>query len=370
MRNFSQQEFSMFRKSLFIALFINIILVSAGCASTAPKNIIVFIGDGMGPEQVRAAALYANGQAGTLSFEQFPYQGTATTHSANADVTDSAAAATALATGNKADNGVISMSIPGDKEELTTLLEYYQTKEKSIGLVTTVYITHATPAGFGAHEPARKNLNEIAHDYLHQTQPNVLFGGGEHGMTPDSAKAVGYTVVNNREEMQAVDTESLNMVSGQFGGEIPYEYDGIGNLPHLSEMTEIALKVLDNDPDGFFLMVEGGKIDWAGHGNDLERNIFETIEFANSVTAALQWAKDRNDTLIIVTADHETGGLKVIESNGKGKFPKVTWSTGGHTGVPVGVYAWGAGAEKFQANIDNTDIPKMILSKKSVPAID
>ena len=118
--------------------------------NSCPKNVILFIGDGMGPEQVKAAGLYANGISGSLSFEQFPYSGTATTHSANNKVTDSAAAATAMAAGIKVKNGVISMAIPGDKKELPTILEYYKAHDRSVGLVTTVYVTHATPAGFGA----------------------------------------------------------------------------------------------------------------------------------------------------------------------------------------------------------------------------
>ena len=338
------------------------IIVSASAFAT-PKNIIFFIGDGMGPEQVKAAGMYANGEAGTLSFEQMPYQGTVTTHSANSDVTDSAAAATAFATGEKVKNGVISLDIPGDKCELTTLLERFKESQKSVGLVTTVYITHATPAGFGAHESSRNNLKQIAKDYLYQTQPNVLFGGGKHGISPKTAAAVGYTVVEDRDEMLAMDTERLTMVSGQFAGEIPYEYDGVGKLPHLSEMTKTALAVLDNDTDGFFLMVEGGKIDWACHKHKLKESVFETIEFANSVSAALDWAKGREDTLIIVSADHETGGLEVIENKGKGEFPKCKWSTGGHTGVPVGMYAWGNGAEIFAGEQDNTEIPGKILGE-------
>ena len=325
---------------------------------SAPKNVIFFIGDGMAFEQVKAAGMYAYGEGGTLSFETLPRQAEATTYSANSSVTDSAAAGTALATGFKVNNGVISMAYPGDRSELCTLLEYFRDKEKSTGLVTTTYITHATPAAFGAHEPDRNNLSQIAVDYLNQTRPNVLFGGGANGMSPASAAAAGYTVVTDRASMQALYTEAVTMVSGQFGSTyLPYEYDGDWSiLPHLSEMTETALAILDNDWDGFFLMVEGGLIDQAGHSNHIERNVFETIEFSNAVQVALDWAQGKFDTLIIVTADHETGGLTVLQNNGQGIFPTVTWNSANHTGANVPVYAWGVNAELVSGVMDNTDL--------------
>ena len=255
----------------FLLLFLfSLVLPGIAAAGAPPKNVIFLIGDGMGFEQVRAAGMYLNGVEGTLSFEYLPYQGQVTTYSADSSVTDSAAAATAMATGTKVDNGVISMAIPGDGSELETLLEYFRDQGKSTGLVTTTYITHATPAAFGAHEPSRGNTAQIASDYLNQTRPNVLFGGGANGIDPSSAQNAGYTVVTDALEMFDLDTTMENMVSGQFGsGYMPYELDGLGDLPHLSEMTVTALDILDNDPDGFFLMVEGGRIDHAGHANDI-----------------------------------------------------------------------------------------------------
>ena len=158
------------------------------------------------------------------------------------------------------------------------------------------------------------------------------------------------------------DTPGL-MLSGQFGsGYMPYEYDGIGNLPHLTEMTETALDVLDNDPDGFFLMVEGARIDHAGHSNLIYHNIYETIEFGNAVQAVLDWVDDPTNgsdwgnTLLVVTADHETGGLNVTADNGAGNLPTYSWSSTGHTGVNVPAYAKGAGAEQVTGVINNTEI--------------
>ena len=152
-------------------------------------------------------------------------------------------------------------------------------------------------------------------------------------------------------------TRAAEYVSGQFGsGYMPYEYDGtFGTLPHLTDMTTAALDILDNNPDGFFLMVEGGRIDHAGHDNDLERNVEETLEFADSVQIILTWAAGRDDTLVIVTADHETGGMTVLTDN-PGDYPTVSWTTGGHTGANVPVYAWGGQCRPNQRN-DGKHLP-------------
>lgn len=350
------------RRIQIVCLLMLLVFVSAVLAG--PKNIVLFIGDGMGFEQVKAAGFYAKGREGTFVFESFPYKTEMTTYSADAAVTDSAAAATAIATGRKVNNGVISQALPGDGQDLVTLLEIFKQRGKSVGLVTTTYITHATPAAFGAHQPKRGNLAEIAADYLNQTRPNVFFGAGAHGITPALAIRAGYIVLEDADALKELDTEKVSMVCGLFGSDIPYEYDGLGLLPGLSDMTETALKILDNDPDGFFLMVEGGKIDWAGHANHLGRNMGETIEFAQSVKVVHDWAWWHlwRDTLIVVTADHETGGLKVLQNNGKGKLPDVDWTTGNHTAANVPVYAWGVGAKLFTSPMDNTDIFKKILT--------
>jgi len=353
----------MFKRLFLIAILAVCCFVAVEAAAAPPANVIFFIGDGMGFEQVAAAGMYNAGAPGTLSFETFPYRAEMTTHSANLPVTDSAASATALATGQKVNNGVISMEFPGDGSELQTLLEIFRDQGKRTGLVTTTYITHATPAGFGAHEPSRNNTTAIAGDYLYQTSPNVLFGGGGNGMSGPAAVAAGYTVVTDRSAMQSLATESVAMVSGQFGvGNMPYEYDGLGALPHLSEMTETALAVLDNDPDGFFLMVEGGRIDSAGHANDIQRNVLETVEFANAVATAIDWASGRLDTLIIVTADHETGGLTVLQNNGTGELPTVSWLSTGHTNSTVPVYTWGCNAALVAGLMDNTDLFDVVLA--------
>lgn len=320
------------------------------------KNVILLIGDGMGPEEEKAASMYETGSTGALSFESFPYHATMRTSNIFGEVTDSAASATAMATGTKVKNGVVSVQIPGDKRPLRTVLEYFKNAGKSSGLVTTTYISHATPACFGAHETSRIKYTRIVADYLSDARPNVLFGGAKY-MTRKGAEKAGYTVVSTRAEMLGLDTEQAQFVSGEFGsGNMPYEFDGLGNLPHLSEMTTTALSILDNNPDGFFLMVEGGRIDHAGHINDIKRSIFETLEFNRAVQSVIDWSGKRSDTLILVTADHETGGLYITGNTGKGSMPTVRWSRTGHTGTLVNVYAYGKNGDLVSGVMDNQDI--------------
>ncbi len=320
--------------------------------SVSPKNVILMIGDGMGFEQVEAGR-YKSGNP--LCFESFPAQTEMTTHSANSAVTDSAASGTAMATGTKVNNDVISMAYPGDGSELTTSLEIHRDLGKMTGLVSTTFMTHATPATFGAHESSRSNYAQIAVDYLYQTRPNVLFGGGANGLAAETASDAGYTVVTTAADLANLNTETASHVSGQFGADhLPYELDGLGTLPGLSEMTTTALAILDNGTEGFFLMVEGGRIDHAGHANDLARLQAEVVEFSNAVQEVVNWV-DANEaweeTLLIVTADHETGGLDFDSATGL-----ATWSTDGHTAANVPIYARGVGATIVVGILDNTDI--------------
>lgn len=344
-------------------------LLHASSRDDKAKHVILFVGDGMGFEQIKAAGMVATGRSGTLSFESFPYRGSVRTLNAEGGVTDSAASTTAMATGVKVGNGVISTALPGSGAPLATVLDLLKAEGKSTGLVTTTFITHATPAAFGSHEPSRDNYASIAADYLYDSRPDVLFGGAMY-ITQSAAAEAGYTVVTDRAGLLALDTERESMVSGQFGhGHMPFEVDGRGVLPTLPEMTRSALRILDNDPDGFFLMVEGGRIDHACHANDLERSIRETIEFSRAVAEAVGWGKDRTDTLIVVTADHETGGLRVIANNGPGALPTVTWSTKGHTTSEVPIYGWGKNAEPISGSLENTDVFRILMQSFPRPSL-
>lgn len=340
-------------------------LAVALTVNAAPiRNVILCIGDGMGTGQVAAARCFAGTN---LFFEGFPQHVAITTSAAGGILTDSAAAATALATGHKVDDGVISEAIPGDGSELETLLETFQKQGKASGLVTTSYLTDATPAAFGAHEASRYNWTQIADDYLVRSRPEVLLGGGGV-LTAAAAGVAGYRVVTNAAELAAVPAGPEPRLCGLFGdGAMPYEYDGLGALPSLPDMAVKALAILGNDPDGFFLMVEGGLIDHACHNNDLPRCICETLAFDSAVRRIAEWAQGRGDTLILVVADHETGGLTVLADNGAGNYPGVSWSTGGHTDTPVPLYGWGVNAFRVQQATDNTDVWAIARSPALMP---
>ena len=366
------------RKVLLGLALVAWVLGSAAGALAAPLNVIVMIADGMGAEQVKAGAYYAGAP---LSFEGAPHQAQMITDSESTVTlggfpTDSAAAATAMSTGQKVSNFVVSVATPGDQSHLETMVEAFSARGKSTGLVTNSYLTDATPGAFGSHALARTLTGTIASGYLNDTRPDVMLGGGGNGFDPVAAAAAGYTVVNDRASMQAIDPLTVGPLVGLFGTSpegMPYEWDydlgidlGYDTLPFLTEMTSSALSVLENDPNGFFLMVEQENTDKAGHEDNsdphkLARTVFGAIEFSDAVQRVLDWAAGRNDTLIIVTADHETGGLEVLADNGAGVLPTVAWNGSGfpgwdHSGVNVPVYAWGPGADLVTGVIDNTEI--------------
>lgn len=349
-----------------LLLVISIGWLLTNFAAGAPINVVLFIGDGMGSEHIEAARYFANGDTQPLTMETLAHSGLMTHNNALGGITDSAASGTAMATGRKVDNQVVSVAIPGDGSELTTALEIFQTQGKRTGLVTIdTAITDATPASFAAHTVRRGNADDIADDLFHQTKPNILFGKPGSAVTPPVATAAGYDVLTDTADLSALDTETAGFVSGQF------DFSAAG-APTLAQMTSAALNVLDNDPDGFFLLVEHEDIDTAGHANDIGRVVAGVMELDQAVDATLAWANANSaldDTLIIVTADHETGGLETVTNNGTGSLPTVTWSTSGHTTTPVPVSASGptADAARVQGTIDNTDMFYILTSTPAPP---
>lgn len=319
-----------------------------------PQNIILVIGDGMGEEHIRAGR-FLRGEA--LRFELFPFTSQLATANITGGVTDSAAAATAIATGVRVANGVVSVASPGSGEDLETIAEFFSDRGKEIALVTNSTATDATPAAFASHTVSRNNHAEIAADYFMGLYPVIVFGGGGFGIDPDLAFAAGYQVLRNRTELFSVPPASRLLQSGQFGvGEMPYFFDGPSELPFLSEMTAAALQRLANSPNGFFLLVENELIDSAGHRNDIIRTTHEVVELERAVEVILDWAQGRTDTLVVVTADHETGGLQLTADNGVGEIPSAQWSTQGHTSAEVPLYAWGFAAEQFVGLSHLTDV--------------
>lgn len=333
----------------------------SGFKQTDPriKSVILLIGDGMGFEHLNAASLYAHGEEGQLFMQTAPYQHVVSTGNVEDRVTDSAASATAMATGQRVENRVLSVGADG--QPLETSLEFFQRRCKSTGIVVTAYLNHATPAAFAAHQPDRAMLSEIAADIYTQTKPNVLLGGTAEGITVAMAENAGYTVVRDRTELLDV-SNNVGYLSGQFShGNMAYEYEHAVGLkpyyewqPHLSEMTAKALTILDQDPDGFFLMVEGSRIDHASHANALPHTIFEVLEFDKTVQAVVEWAAGRSDVLVIVTADHETGGLYGLSGQGVGEFPSASWSTGEHSSSQVPIYGWNVDHAEANSTVNST----------------
>ena len=320
------------------------------------KNVILMIGDGVGVGQLTAAEI-ENGDD-SLVITSLPYMSMVSTHSSSGYVTDSAAAATALATGFKARNGVISLDAEWD--ELRTVVEAAEELGLSTGLVTNTRVTHATPASFMAHVSSRDNEAEIARQAL-DSGVDVLLGGGSYYFNRLSPEDAGYLVVESTEELLAA---TSGKVLGLFStGYMSYEsVRDPEKEPSLAEMTGKAIELLGSDPDGFFLMVEGGRIDHASHDNDYENAITETLSFDASVLVALNYASTRNDTLVIVTSDHETGGLSVLGGTESSGVVEYGWIDDYHTGNMVPVYAFGPRAVEVIAFSDNTDIGMFLFS--------
>ncbi len=358
----------------------------------AVTNVVLMIGDGMGTGHIAAASWYAHGRPGALFMESLPHRGEVVTHSAylvppGADpaavkprVTDSAAAGTAMATGRKVFNGVLSLALPGDGSRLETVVETFRKGGRKSALVSTAHLTDATPAAFAAHMTNRGEVVEIARQILTETMPDVLLGGAEKHpkalLRPEAARTTGYLVVTSRAELAAAVASPPPRLLGLFsdGGPMAYEWDAAEGRtrdyewrPHLSEMATAALDILAATSQGFFAMIEGACIDKAAHKNHLEQVVGETLEFDRAVQAVVRWAQQRGDTLVIVTADHETGGLAIVEGQPAGRMPKVSWTSKGHTADRVPIFAVGPGAERVAGVLDNTDIHRLILGTFTGP---
>lgn len=378
-----------------ITLLVLFAVILLGCnedsvskeVNTPQRNIILFIGDGMGAEHRKAARWISVGKDEQLAMDKMLVNGTLQTHSADNVITDSAAAATAMATGIKTNNDVISLD--DNLNYIPTILEKAKNQGKSVGIVTTTQLTHATPAAFASHVENRKYMLKIA-DQMINSKVDVLLGGGEDefisendlGCFPENgertdgsdlvyeARSKGYEFVCHSAALELIEPNSTALLLGLFSDEgmtRPYS-------PTLASMTSKAIDILSKNSDGFFLMVEGGQIDWASHSNDAENAIADTIALDEAVVVAKQFYLKSKNTLIIVTADHETGGMIVSTSSsglsgedgpynikGGGSF-YVNWSTLGHTSVNVPVTAMGPQSEMLLGVHNNTIIHNVIFN--------
>ncbi|MBC7332773.1 MAG: alkaline phosphatase [Synergistetes bacterium] len=320
-------------KGLILGLLVLTLLISpiSSAIAQSPKYVFLFIGDGMGIQQISATEIYLGSLDGnnpkpkSLSFTKFTSVGLMTTHSADSYITDSAAAITAMASGHKTKSGALNIS-PDGKMKYKSIAELAKEKGMKIGIITSVSIDHATPAGFYAHNPSRKNYYEISVELANSNFD--FFGGGgfkqpkgKDGKQRDIReilKEKGYKVVEDTEEIMALKPSdgkvvAINPVLDEESA-MPYAINrknGMNVGLSLADFTKKAIELLDN-PNGFFIMVEGGKIDWACHANDAASAIYDILDFDRAIQEAIKfYEKHPHETLIIVTADHECGGMSI-----------------------------------------------------------
>lgn len=324
------------------------------------KNVILMIGDGMGENIIKASEIVKGDK---LVMSGLPNKTHVTTQSMSvidgyAEFTDSAASATALSTGTKTYNQYIGVDKDGN--DLETICEFAQDLGLKTGLVDRHYICHATPAGMAAHNSYRENYAQILRD-MSDTGVNVMFGGGgqfynEYSKTKKAVDENGYKVINTEEELLALDG-SDDKVLGMFSYE---NMKDAFKTPTLTTMTSKALELLDND-NGFFLMVEGSNIDVCESEIDMQGTLEQVMAFDHAVDYVLNWAEQHPGTLVLVTADHETGGVQIPENATAEDITDECFTSGGnHTNTNVLLMTGGANSEGICESevIDNTDIAK------------
>jgi alkaline phosphatase len=325
-----------------------------------PQSIVLIISDGTGIGQ-HTLSYYENDNYAPARFE---HVGLMTTHNAKGKVTESGAAATAMATGTKTSSGAIAVDTDG--QELKTALEYAQEKGMATGLVATSTITHATPAAFASHVESRGSQDEIARQ-MAEARITVLFGGGREYFVSKDAGGVQDTDLLERMSSRGVKIVSTleeplepnSPVVGLFSDEA-MEAAHEGRNPTTADMTLRALEILETDTDGFFLMVEESQVDWGGHDNNEEYALAEMASLNAVIDACLDYQEQHLETLVLLVADHETGGMSV---RGKivGAGYKAGWTTESHTGAMVPIFATGPGSEVFDAVVDNTFIGQTLI---------
>jgi alkaline phosphatase len=324
-----------------------------GTTEICPKNIVLLIGDGMGLSQVSASLFYNEGKS---NFERFPVVGLIKTSASGDLVTDSAAAATAFASGVKTYNGAIG--VDKDSKPVPTIVEQFSAKGMATGIIATSSITHATPACFYAHVQDRDQAYDIA-AFLPKSDIDFFAGGGRKYFNKrkdninllNELETGGFVVSLDKLPVKNSDGKQAILLAEN---EMPKMQEGRGNF--LLDATRLALENLSKNKEGFFLMVEASQIDWGGHDNDTNYLIQEQLDFDKTIGLVLDFAAKNSETLVLVTADHETGGFTLAIDNGDYNKIKPSFSTGGHSATMVPVFAMGPGAYLFGGIYDNTDI--------------
>ena len=396
-----------------IAAICSIALLAGLSATTAEakkkdekaKYIFLFIGDGMGYNHVAATESYLSYKEGKLggymlTMSHFPYFGMATNYSANSYITDSSASGTAIASGQKVNN--YAMGITPDNQPVKSMAYDLQEDGYKIGIVTTVPVNHATPGAFYASSPSRNDYYDISKQIVKSGFDFFAGSGfldfkgpkGEYEAIDTYLEKNGYEVSYGIKEFwsEAEGKDKMILCQESNRAESAGEYISSGAIAEdaaLCELLQCGMEYL-GDKEPFFIMCEGGDIDWGGHGNKIMPVVTTVIAFDNAVKAAFEFYKKHpKETLIVVTADHETGGLSLgagpeidwklleeqwekdgeqnnlgyMENKDLNRKASIGWTTGSHTGAPVPVFAIGKGAEKFSGKYDNTEIKGKILGK-------
>jgi alkaline phosphatase len=336
----------MIRRILLI-LFLQVILIYP---QNSPKNIIILIGDGMGLNYVAANIFMDEDNP----FEKFTTTGLSITNSADRLITDSGASATAISTGYRTNNLAIGMDTLN--RPLTNIMQLAKSLGKSTGVIATSSVTHATPAAFVAHVPARKMEIEIAKQMI-SSNTDVVIGGGLEFFTPeekggrreigdhlsDSIKHSGYNLYTSYDQLKSSKNEKpfyalLEMEALKPAGLRTY---------NLADLVSPALEFLSRNEEGFILMIEGSQIDWAAHDNKTEQLLKEMSDFAGAINTALAFAENSGNTLVLVTSDHDTGGGSIVKGNPDGSNLEIRYTSDSHTPALVGIFAKGEGEENF-----------------------
>ncbi|MHA4739873.1 alkaline phosphatase [Dyadobacter sp. MSC1_007] len=312
------------------------------------KNIILLIGDGMGLAQIHSGQTANKGQ---LNLGRFLNIGLSKTASSDNYITDSAAGATAFATGNKTRNraiGVDSNLVP-----VPSIIRQIKATGRKTALISAGDITDATPAAFYAHQPERSMMDEIALDYLKEPVDVLIGGGYSHfakTKAADSLKTRGFAVSNNWSDLGTMKAPFVLLDDKHIGSMLS------GRGEFLKDAFHKTLQSLQSNPKGFFMMAEGAQIDYGGHANQVPYVVTEMLDFDKLVGEALRFADSNGETLVIVTADHETGGLTLLDGNVAAGYVDGSFSTNDHTGIMVPVFAYGPHSLDFRGVYENTEI--------------
>lgn len=330
-----------------LLIILSVLALSISSYANEPiKQVIFIIGDGMGLNQMCKLD-------SPNHFERANYIGLSKTYSASHKVTDSAAGGTALACGVKTQNGMLGMN--ADSIPVNSILTILKEKGFSTGIVASCRINHATPASFYAHQPNRNMDAEILAD-LYANGPDVFVAGGNKLLSIESLEKAGYKYVNNIGDLQKQENGKVACVLAT--EDMPNALER-GNEITLG--TAEAIRLLEKNEKGFFIMIEGSQIDWAGHGNQADYMLAEMQDINKVIGLCMNYADANPGTLVIITADHETGGTTIV-----GEEKEYKYSTGNHTGAMVPVYSYGTGAENFSGIFENATFKDKILNLMQV----